>query len=194
LNKRRKRAKIIASALRLFSKQGFYKTTMRDIADTLGISEGTLYNHSPSKMSLATAAISHVTGKMAIDLRYINGKSIPATEKIREFVRSYFGFIQKNPEMVEYFFRVYLSNRELFCDEEDCGFSLARDYIDEVERLVSFGIKSGEYKERDFCVSFALIAGILGAMTFLNGEQALSQDLDAYHEEITEALYRGLSG
>ena len=193
MNKRRKRAKIIASALRLFSKQGFYKTTMRDIADTLGISEGTLYNHFPSKMSLATAAISHVTGKMAIDLRYINGKSIPATEKIREFVRSYFGFIQKNPEMVEYFFRVYLSNREIFCDEEDCGFSLAKEFIDEIERLVDEGVKKGEFKERNFYVAFSLVSGILGAMTFLSGENVLEEDLNIYCEDITNTIYKALS-
>lgn len=81
MNKRQKRAKIIASSLQLFSKQGFYKTTMRDIASNLGISEGSLYTHFPSKMSLATAAISHVTGKLAIDLRYINSKPIPADRK-----------------------------------------------------------------------------------------------------------------
>jgi len=192
LNKRRKRAKIIASALRLFSKQGFYKTTMRDIADTLGISEGTLYNHSPSKMSLATAAISHVTGKMAIDLRYINGKSIPATEKIREFVRSYFGFIQKNPEMVEYFFRVYLSNREIFCDEEDCGFSLAKDFIEELERLIDDGVRSNDFTQRNFFIAFSSVMGILGSITFLYGEGELERPLEEHCEEVAMAICRTL--
>jgi AcrR family transcriptional regulator len=192
LNKRRKRAKIIASALRLFSKQGFYKTTMRDIADTLGISEGTLYNHFPSKMSLATAAISHVTGKMAIDLRYINGKSIPATEKIREFVRSYFGFIQKNPEMVEYFFRVYLSNREIFCDEEDCGFSLAKDFIEELERLIDDGVRSNDFTQRNFFIAFSSVMGILGSITFLYGEGELERPLEEHCEEVAMAICRTL--
>jgi len=192
LNKRRKRAKIIASALRLFSKQGFYKTTMRDIADTLGISEGTLYNHFPSKMSLATAAISHVTGKMAIDLRYINGKSIPATEKIREFVRSYFGFIQKNHEMVEYFFRVYLSNREIFCDEEDCGFSLAKDFIEELERLIDDGVRSNDFTQRNFFIAFSSVMGILGSITFLYGEGELERPLEEHCEEVAMAICRTL--
>ena len=192
MNKRRKRAKIIASALRLFSKQGFYKTTMRDIADTLGISEGTLYNHFPSKMSLATAAISHVTGKMAIDLRYINGKSIPATEKIREFVRSYFGFIQKNPEMVEYFFRVYLSNREIFCDEEDCGFSLAKDFIEELERLIDDGVRSNDFTQRNFFIAFSSVMGILGSITFLYGEGELERPLEEHCEEVAMAICRTL--
>lgn len=165
---------------------------MRDIADTLGISEGTLYNHFPSKMSLATAAISHVTGKMAIDLRYINGKSIPATEKIREFVRSYFGFIQKNPEMVEYFFRVYLSNREIFCDEEDCGFSLAKDFIEELERLIDDGVRSNDFTQRNFFIAFSSVMGILGSITFLYGEGELERPLEEHCEEVAMAICRTL--
>jgi AcrR family transcriptional regulator len=192
LNKRQKRAKIIASALRLFSKQGFYKTTMRDIADALEISEGTLYNHFPSKMSLATAAISHVTGKMAIDLRYINNKSIPATEKICEFVRSYFCFIQKHPEMVEYFFQVYLSNREIFCDEDDCGFSLAKEFIEELERLINDGVQTHDFTQENFFIAFSSIMGILGSITFLYNEGVLQKPLDAHCDEIAQAICRAL--
>jgi AcrR family transcriptional regulator len=190
----KKSSQIIQSALKLFSKKGFGSASMSDISKNMGMSVGNIYNYFPSKKKLAVSSIKYVTAKISDDLRYINRQPLSPKEKLSLYVQSYLTFTQKHPEMIEFFFRVYLSNRELFCDEEDCGFSLARDYIDEVERLVSFGIESGEYKERDFCVSFALIAGILGAMTFLNGEQALSQDLDAYHEEITEALYRGLSG
>ena len=95
--------------------------------------------------------------------------------------------------MIDYFFRVYLSNRELFCDEEDCGFSLAKEFIDEIERLVDEGVKKGEFKERNFYVAFSLVSGILGAMTFLSGENVLEEDLNIYCEDITNTIYKALS-
>jgi len=193
LNKRQKRAKIIATSLQLFSKQGFYKTTMRDIANSLDISEGSLYNHFPSKMSLAIDAISHVTGKLAVDLRYINSKPISATKKISEFVKSYFSFIQKNPEMVEYFFQVYLSNREIFCEEEDCGFSLAKEFIEELEILIDYGVKNREFKQKNFYIAFSSIMGILGSITFLHSESVLEKELENYCEEIAKAICRTLN-
>ena len=191
--KQKNKNKIILSALGLFSKQGFYNTTIADISKKLGMSVGTLYNYFPSKKDLAKSSIKFVTKKLAIELSYINRKQISEKEKIADFVKVYFLFIQKNPEMIEYFFRVYLSNRELFCDEDDCGFSLAKDFIDEIEILINNGIKHGEFKEKNFYVTFSLISGILGAMTFLNGEKVLNEDLNIYIEEITDMIYKALS-
>jgi len=191
--KTKKKNKIILSALELFSKQGFYNTTIADIAKKIEISVGSMYNYFPSKKDLAKSSIKFVTKKLAIELHYINNKKISEKEKIADFVRIYFVFIRKHPEMIDYFFRVYLSNRELFCDEEDCGFSLAKDFIDEIEKLINNGVEHGEFKERNFYVTFSLISGILGAMTFLNGEKVLEKDLNIYIEEITDMIYKALS-
>ena len=189
----KKKNTIILSALKLFSKKGFYNTTISEISNNMGVSVGNIYNYFPSKKSLAKASIKFVTGKLAAELRYINNGDISQKEKIRQFVSVYFVFIQKNPEMIEYFFRVYLSNRELFCDEEDCGFSLAKEFIDEIERLITTGVEYGEFKERDFYVAFSLITGILGAMTFLNGENVLEENLNIYTDEIANTIYKALS-
>jgi len=189
----KKRNNIILSALKLFSKKGFYNTTISEISKNMDISVGSIYNYFPSKKSLAKASIKFVTGKLAAELRYINNQDISQKEKIRQFVNIYFVFIQKNPEMIEYFFRVYLSNRELFCDEEDCGFALAKEFIDEIERLINMGISLGEFKERDFYVAFSLISGILGAMTFLSGENVLEKDLNIYTNDVSNTIYKALS-
>jgi len=188
-----KRNTIILSALKLFSKKGFYNTTISEISKNMDISIGSIYNYFPSKKSLAKASIKFVTGKLATELRFINNQTISQKEKIRQFVNVYFVFIQKNPEMIEYFFRVYLSNRELFCDEEDCGFSLAKEFIDEIEKLINDGIILEEFKEIDFYVTFSLISGILGAMTFLSGEHVLKSDLSIYTNEVSNTIYKALS-
>jgi AcrR family transcriptional regulator len=189
----KKKNTIILSALKLFSKKGFYNTTISEISKNMGISVGNIYNYFPSKKSLAKASIKFVTSKLASELRYINEMHISEKDKIYQFVKVYFIFIQKHPEMIVYFFRVYLSNRELFCDEEDCGFSLAKEFIDEIERLVNQGVENGEFKEQNFYVAFSLISGILGAMTFLNGELVLEEDLTIYLEDITNTIYKALS-
>ncbi|MDX1809225.1 MAG: TetR/AcrR family transcriptional regulator [Sulfurospirillaceae bacterium] len=192
MNKKKKQNLIIASALKVFSKNGFYNTTIANIAQDIGMSVGNFYNYFPSKKNLARAAITFVTKKLAASLSYINNKEISQKEKIYLFVTEYFGFIQQYPEMIEYFFRVYLSNRELFCEDEDCGFALAKDFINEIQRYVQDGVESGEFKEKNFFVAFSSIAGILGGMTFLSGEHVFDEELDVYCDEVSETIYNAL--
>ncbi len=192
MNKIKKQNKIIESALKIFSKNGFYNTTISYITDDLKMSVGNFYNYFPSKKSLARASMVFVTKKLASNLRYINAKHITSREKITLFVQGYFDFVKQNPEMIEYFFRVYLSNRELFCEHEDCGFSLAKEFIDEVKTLFEDGRKNEEFMQKDFFVAFSSIVGILGGMTFLNGEHVLEDDIQSYRTKVSKAIYNAL--
>jgi len=188
----RKESSILTSALELFSKQGFYNTTIADIAGNLNISVGGIYRYFPSKKNIAKASISLVTKKLARNLQYINNQKITTKEKILKFVTSYFEFTHKHPEMIEYFFKVYLSNRELFCEDDKCGFALAKEFIDEVERLINDGINNGDFREQNFYVSFSCIVGILGGMTFLKGEKVLETNMLKYSQEITNTIIHAL--
>jgi len=188
----KKEVSIITSALDVFSKKGFYSTSISDIAKNINISVGNIYNYFPSKKKLARASISLVTKKLASKLREINNQEISTEDKILKFVKRYFEFTQKHPEMIEYFFKVYLSNRELFCEDENCGFALAKEFVDEVEILIKNGIDNGNFRKQDFYVSFSCITGILGGMTFLNGEKVLNDDITIYSKEITYTILNAL--
>jgi AcrR family transcriptional regulator len=51
-NKRRTRAEIAATALRLFIERGFDKVSVIEVARAAGVAEKTIYNYFPSKASL----------------------------------------------------------------------------------------------------------------------------------------------
>lgn len=55
----RKTEKILDAALLLFSTQGFYATTIPDIAKALGMSVGNIYNYFSSKEILAKEIIKY---------------------------------------------------------------------------------------------------------------------------------------
>ncbi len=183
---------ILLSALKLFAKQGYYNTKIADIAKYLDISVGSIYSYFPSKKSIAKAALKFVTHKIASILKEINQKDISQKEKIYLFVKEYFEMVDEFPDAIDYFFRVYLSNREIFCDEFDCGFALAKEFVDELRVLVNEGVEKREYKEHDFCVIFSTISGMLCAMTYLKGEKALQKEWEKYIEDVASAINRVL--
>lgn len=55
---RRRRAQILADAMRLFSRAGYGDTSLRDIAEAVGVSKSTLLHHYASKELLLSAVLS----------------------------------------------------------------------------------------------------------------------------------------
>ncbi len=190
--KERKKETILMTSLKLFSKNGFHATTIPNIAKEMKMSVGNIYNYFPSKNNLAKCAIKFSSSILASTLRKINNKDLTSKEKIYEFTKSYYEIIEISPEIIEYFLRVYLSNRSMFDDENDKGFDLAKDFVDEVERLLDEGINKQELKKQNFYVSFSIFIGSLGGLTFLNGEKALEKKPIQYAKEISESIYNAL--
>ena len=54
---RRRRAQILADATHLFSRSGYGDTSLRDIAEAVGVSKSTLLHHYPSKEALLSAVL-----------------------------------------------------------------------------------------------------------------------------------------
>ncbi|WP_419770052.1 MAG: TetR/AcrR family transcriptional regulator [Candidatus Marinarcus sp.] len=189
--KQTKKTNIIEHALKLFAKKGFYNTTIPDIAKAMKMSVGNMYNYFTSKEELAKCAIKYSTNVMAEDLRSVNNMDISSKEKIFEFTRRYFTKVKKSPEIIEYFLRVYLSNREVF--QQGCeGFLCVGEFVTEVMILLEEGAAKKEFRDQDFFAAFGMFMGSLGGFAFLSGEKVLEKDLLEYSDLIAENIYRAL--
>ena len=191
LLKEAKKNSIIEEALKLFSRKGFYNTTIPDIAKSMKMSVGNMYNYFSSKEELAKFAIKYSTGKLAEDLRKVNNLEMSSKDKLFLFVRKYFESVKEAPEVIEYFLRVYLANREVF--KEGCeGFLCVGEFVTEVMILLENGVEKKELREQDFFAAFSMFMGALGGFAFLSGENVLEKDLLEYSDLIAENIYRAL--
>jgi AcrR family transcriptional regulator len=186
-----KREAIIQASLELFSVNGFHKTTIPDIAKKLKMSVGNLYNYFASKDVLAKEIIKYTSQVLANEIEKVNKKDISTEEKIKEIVTLYFQMAEKRPEMIEYFLRVYLSNREVFNDGCE-GMICISGFITEIMVFFNNGVDSGELKNQDFFSAFGLFMGYLGGMVFLKGEAVLPKKIEEYIDDISENIYNAL--
>jgi AcrR family transcriptional regulator len=178
-------------ALKLFSADGFYTTTIPDIAKALNMSVGNMYNYFKSKDILAKEIIKYISAYLGKELRKINDKDITSKEKIHAFVKTYFTIAQTEPEMIEYFLRVYLSNREVFKDGCE-GMICVSDFVTEIMIFFEEGVEKKELRDQDFFSAFGLFMGYLGGMVFLYGEKILPQELENYIDDIANNIYQAL--
>lgn len=191
LIKEAKKNNIIQSALKLFSKKGFYNTTIPDIAKAMSMSVGNMYNYFSSKEELAKFAIKYSTNILADELRTVNNMEISSKEKLFLFTHNYLKNVQESPEVIEYFLRVYLSNREVFKDGCE-GFLCVGEFVTEVMIFLDDGAQNKEFREQEFFPAFGMLMGSLGGFAFMNGEGVLDKDLLEYSDSIAENIYRAL--
>jgi len=191
ITKEERREGIISVALKLFSEKGFYITTIPDIAQKVGMSVGNFYNYFKSKDILAKELVLYISEYIGSQIREINEQDITTQEKIYAIVSMYFTMAQEKPEMIEYFLRVYLSNREVF--GEGCeGMICVSPFVTELMIFFDDGVASGDLHDQDFFSAFGLFMGYLGGMVFLFGEKILPEPLESYKESISLNIYNAL--
>jgi len=186
-----RKTSIMQTALKLFSTEGFYTTTMPAIAQKLGMSVGNFYNYFSSKDQLAKEIMIYISAILGEKLREINMSDKSVREKITMIVHMYFSIARERPELIEYFLRVFLSNREIFT-KECTGMVCVADFVTELMLFFDDGVQSGELKDQDFFSALGLFMGYLGGMVFLNGEAVLTQPLSEYETAIAENIYNAL--
>ncbi|MDP3587496.1 MAG: TetR/AcrR family transcriptional regulator [Sulfuricurvum sp.] len=186
-----RKTSIMQTALKLFSTEGFYTTTMPSIAKTLGMSVGNFYNYFASKDQLAKELMLYISTVLGDKLREINMTDVSVKEKVTMIVHMYFSIARERPELIEYFLRVFLSNREIFT-KECTGMVCVSGFVTELMLFFDEGVQSGELKDQDFFSALGLFMGYLGGMVFLNGEEVLTKPLNEYETAIAENIYNAL--
>ena len=167
--KTKKTESILDAALLLFSNNGFYATTIPDIARAMGMSVGNLYNYFASKEVLAKEIIKYSSNILGAEIRKVNEENCSVKEKIRKIVALYFEMASTKPQHINYFLRVYLANREVFKDGCE-GMLCVSAFVTELMIFFEEGVACGELRNQDFFSAFGLFMGYLGGFVFLNGE------------------------
>jgi len=189
--KETKKELIMKTALILFAKKGFYVTTIADIAKEMGMSVGNMYNYFASKEALAKELLLYTSKKFGDEIRKINELNITSKEKIEKIIDLYFSMAVNEPELVDYFMRVYLSNKEIF--KNGCeGMLCVSAFVTEIMIFFEDGVRKKELKNQDFFVAFGLFMGYIGGIVFLNNDGVLPKPLSEYVKDVSENIYNAL--
>ncbi|RUM30616.1 MAG: TetR/AcrR family transcriptional regulator [Aquifex sp.] len=189
--KEEKKREIMRVACKLFAEKGYHNTTIPDIARALNMSVGNLYNYFPSKEELAKEIMLYTSKLLGEKLRKVNELNADFKEKSRQLVRSFIETALEEPELINYFLKVYLVNREVFKD--GCaGFACVSEVVTEIMIFVSDGVEKGVFRNQDFFTAFVTIMGPLGGIVFLYNEGLLEKSLPEYIDELAENIWKAL--
>jgi TetR/AcrR family transcriptional regulator, cholesterol catabolism regulator len=141
-----KKGLILRKAAAMFREKGFAATSMRDLAEAVGIEAASLYNHIRSKNEILEAICFDVANIFNTNIETIEASNQKCITKIENLLRFH---IQ---QMVENYEEVYVSDRE-WKHLEDPYLSnfqtQRRSYRKKFAAIIEDGIERGEMRRID---------------------------------------------
>ena len=110
---------IFEAAVEFFSKQGYHGTSMRNLANAVGIKESSLYNHYSSKSSILDAILDYQITGFKTAITHLDEKKesfISITDPIEFWLAGTMDFIRILPPLSEPISRILIN--EMFLDEQ----------------------------------------------------------------------------
>jgi len=149
-------------AVRLFSKHGYTGTTMRDIAEAVGVLPGSLYAHISSKETLLLEIVSDgIAGFLAIE-KQLDATSDTPENLLRKAIRAHVELVAQDPER-----SLVVFHQWRFLNEPNLASAVAmrRRYANAFVKIINAGKSEGVFSPRlDTRIA---VFGILGALNWI---------------------------
>ncbi|KAA9395548.1 TetR/AcrR family transcriptional regulator [Kocuria coralli] len=126
-----RRAQLLAVALEVFSRQGYHKASMDEIAEAAGVSKPVLYQHFPGKRELYVALVDDNLDRLRMRLLEALRSDTVNRVRVESMLSVYFDFVGDAPEAYRLIFET-----DLLTDPE-IGARFERFHLDIAEAIAS---------------------------------------------------------
>jgi len=192
LRKEQKRREILASAEQVFARQGFYVTTMEEIAAECGWSKGTLYLYFKSKEDLFFSIMIEKVDQFGDTLELVLNEAHNLEQCIDSLIHSQFQFFITNKD----FFQLAVSEQGKILHSSDTG--LRESLIQKQhQHMVMTSQALGKHLPKNSLVSTETLArSILGSINIHTLSWLLMPeiiDVEQIKREMTELFLNGVN-
>jgi AcrR family transcriptional regulator len=168
------------TALRLFVEKGITEATIRDISQTAGIAEGTLYRHFHSKEALAWELFSKNYIALAHELDKLQQEQSTLRSKLAAMIQYFCAFFDQDPLMFSYLLLVQHDYIKKVTAEMPSPVRLVREVIAE-------GMERGEIPQEDPYLASAMALGMVLEVAVFKIYGRIPQSLSTLADRLTRA-------
>lgn len=182
--------KVIRCAIDLFATKGFRGTSIRDIANAMGMSISNIYHYFGSKEGLLLAILQYASRLLVDSLKEIAASDLESVDRFRRMLETHIRLSRENYKEAKVFF---LDEDHLAQKGREINRQIQREvlsiYLNELQGMA----KQGLVKSRSLTVTaFNIFALINWHMRWFDPEGPLA--LDETIEEIVLFVMYGISG
>lgn len=167
VDKKEKQKQIVQAAVRVFSRKGFARSTISDIAEEAGIGKGTVYEYFESKKAVIHQTFNTFMQELTPDFEDLLQLDLPAQEKIIRMITGYSRILEskENQDLIGLIFDIWAEGIRSFDARQTLEIEMNqfyREYRCMIGTVIDQGIQNGEFR-RDITAELAasIIIGFL---------------------------------
>jgi AcrR family transcriptional regulator len=184
---------IVDTARALFRKSGFKKTTMGDIARSLGKAKSSLYYYYPSKEDIFEAVIYAEMDELLEEIDRAMRKAMSSKEKLRAYCRCR---LEKLSQLCNLSDALKSEIAELHCAMAEMKSKFDTTHVELVKDLVAEGVHNGEFKrineDNIELIAYLMVSSFRGLAVPLMVGQNRSPRLDLQIDSIVDIMVEGI--
>ncbi len=182
--------RILEAAVTVFARQGFYQSTVSQIAKEAGVADGTIYLYFKNKDDILVQFFNFKAKQVFASFRQEVDKAADSTEKLRSLVRRHLEEFQRDGDMAVVYQTLAYQNIEPIRDQIK---EVSKMYLDMVEEILEKGQEEGTMR-KDLYISLVK-RFILGAVdSAINNwlRSGRKYDLASMTEPLLDLFIRGI--
>jgi AcrR family transcriptional regulator len=177
------------NAAALFREKGYSASSMRDLAQMMGIEPASLYSHIRSKEELLQNICMPLAQDLFQGLKVIVQQNASAKEKLSKALSAHLEIITRDTNYALVFLNEYRHLSEPFRTE---FLSMRKEYEQQFMLILRQGIRSGEFRKIDEKITtLTLLSAINSTPQWYRKESSFTPD--ALASQLTDILVNGLS-
>ncbi|NJK29552.1 MAG: TetR/AcrR family transcriptional regulator [Acaryochloridaceae cyanobacterium CSU_3_4] len=177
-------SRILAAAQHLFARQGFEKTTTRQLAEAAGIAEGTLFRHFENKKAILVAVVTQGWSEMLTDL-LIQLSEMGSYRSVAQMMRERMLSLHKQADLM----RVCFMEAQFHPDLRDrIQTEIINKMTSVVEAFIQTGIERGTYRSLNPKVVARVFLGMFMIAGFSQNTLMDEHPSLAFQQEMAETL------
>lgn len=159
----RKRAEIMEITTRLFAEKGFLETSMREVAEAVGMGKSTLYDYFKTKDDILVSYFENEINVITERVAEIGQTNVPAVEKLRSTMTAHLDYLLANKTL---YLKLTIEAQRLGIESQKRIQISRHAYQDMVCRMIEDGIKEGSFRPVDPMLTMRIVLGALNPVVF----------------------------
>lgn len=182
------KTEIVEAALVLFSERGYDATSMRDIAQHVGVKAGSLYSHIENKQELLYIIVNGASDRFVAAIEPLATSSAPAEERLKDVVHRHLRLMVEQLDGAT----IFLHERHALSPEQQVEVLDKRHrYQQVIVSIIEDGIAAGSFETSNSRLAATALLSILN-WTYTWYDPRGPKSPDEIAEFVADFVIRGL--